>query len=216
MGLKTYQEIVDEIVYEVYGGIPSNDRAISDQFVLRKINNWIAEAAVKSAFGTYNLDAIVEADDIFRITYTGLMLTTDTATGLKTTAMPAQPVGIPSMRSFNVFPPAQYGGRASTLFKPIYASEVSRIRSQARIRKVFYWQENGLLWFIDSFSIMASYTSVNLSLVTSGVYSLTANINLPDDMIHAMKLSIVPELNNMKTVADIDTEPAAQSPEARQ
>jgi hypothetical protein len=214
MGMKTYQQVIDEIVYELYAGLPGNDRSISDNFVLRKVNNFIAEAAMKSAFGTNNLDAVVEADDSFRLTYP-LTLSVDTSTGLKTVPMPASPVGIPSMRSYIVYPPAQYGGRASTLFKPIYASEVSRIRSQPRIRKVFYWNEDGNLWFIDSFQIMNSYNNVNLSLVTSGVYDLTAFLNVPDDMIHAMKVSILPELRAMKTVMDTDPLPAADNPQPR-
>lgn len=215
MGMKTAQQIVDELVYETYGGLVSNDRSISDNFVLRKVNNFIAEAAIKSAFQTNNVDMVVEADDVFRLTYTGLALTVDTVTGLKNTPLPANPVGLPSMRSFIVYPPAMFGGRGSTLFKPIYASEVSRMRSQPRIRKVFYWEENGAVWFMDSFQIMSAYNSINMSLVTAGVYNLTSIMNLPDDMFHAMKVSILPELRQMRMVQDTDPLPAQDSPQPR-
>lgn len=214
MAFKTKQAVVDEIAYELYGGLPPNDRSISDNFILRKLNNRIAEAAVKSAFGANNLDSIVEADDAFRLTFT-LTLTVDTNTGLKNTPMPANPVGLPSMRSFIVYPPANFGGRASALFKPIYASEVSRMRSQPKIRKVFYWEENGYLWFIDRFQIMASYNAVNMSLVTSGANNLTDILNLPDDMISGIKMLIIPELRQMLALQDTDPLPPQDAPEAR-
>jgi hypothetical protein len=215
MALKVKQELVDEIIYEVYGGIPTNDRAISDNFVCRLLNNKIAEAAVKSAFGSYNLDGTVEADGIFRLTYTGLSLTTDTISGLKYFPLPAQPVGLPSNRSFIVYPPSQRGGRLSGMFKIISASEAIYIRSLPGIRKVFGFEENGNMYFIDAYQIMATYNSLNLSVVTSGANDLTAFVNLPDDLIAGIKMILVPQLKQMLKLQDDTPLPVADSPEPR-
>ena len=57
---------------------------------------------------------------------------------------------------------------------------------------------------MDLFNIISVYTSVNLSLVTSGVYSLTSNLNLPDDMIVEMKAAILPDLRNMRVTEDVN------------
>lgn len=215
MALKTKQEIVDEIVYECYGGIPTNDRTISDNFVLRELNNIIAESAVKSAFGTYNLDGVVASDDIFTLTYSNIPLLTDTNTGNKYFTHPAQPVGIPSKRAMTIFPPANRGGVMSSIFKPLMRGEVTKVRSLPSIKKVFHYTEDGNEYFIDNFQIMSTYNTVNLSIVTSGANDLNAFLNMPDDMINAAKMAIVPRLRQMMGIADITPLPVADSPQPR-
>ena len=214
MALKTKQAIVDEIAYELYGGLPSNDRAVSDNFIVRKLNNKIAESAVKSAFGTYNLDGVVEADDIFRLTYSNLTLSTD-ADGIKYFALPAQPVGIPSQRSIHVYPPAMRGGRQSSIFKMIPSSQVTKVRSLPPVKKVFCFVENGNVKFIDSFQIMATYSTVNLSIISSGANDLTAFLNMPDDMINQIKAEILQDLRPMISLRDTDPLPPQDSPQPR-
>lgn len=202
MALKTKQEVVDEIVYEVYIGPRPNNAIISDAFVCRLLNNKIAEAAVKSAFGSYNLDGTVTPDGIFRLTYTSLSLSTDAITFVKYCPLPTQPVGLPSNRSFEIFPTANRGGVQSNLFKMIDRSQVSKVRSLPSIRKVFCYVDNGNMNFVDSAGILTSYSSINMSVVSSGANDLTAMLNLPDDMITEVKMAIVPELRQMLGVAD--------------
>lgn len=216
MSLRTKLEIVQEILYEVYGGINTNDTTISEAFVVRKLNNRIAEAAVKSAFGEYNLDGTVESDDIFRLTYTNLSLSVDANNGLKYFIIPAQPVGLPSQRSFIVYPPANRGGRMSSIFKPISASSVTKVRSLPSVKKVFNYVENGSMYFIDNYQIMATYNTVNLSIVTAGANDLSAFLNMPDDMISAIKMLIVPELRAMIGLTDVTPLPPQDAPKPRQ
>lgn len=214
--LKTKLQVCDEILQEVYGGPYTNDTTISLAFVCRKLNNRIAEAAVKSAFISNNLDGIVEADDIFRLTYTNLTLSTDTNDGLKYFALPAQPIGLPSNRSFTIYPPAMRGGRASNIFKMINASDVGKTRSLPAIKKVFCFVENGVMKFVDAFQMMSTFTSVNLSVVSSGANDLTAFLNLPDDMVVGIKMLIVPELREMISMQDTTPIPQQDSPKPRQ
>lgn len=215
MGLRTKQQIVDEIVYEVYSGIPTNDRTISDAFVVRKLNNRIAEAAIKSAFGAYNLDGCVCVDDIFTLTYSNITLLTDTVTKNKYFTLPAQPIGLPSKRSMAIFPPANRGGVMSSIFKPIMRGEVSKVRDLPSIKKVFHYTEDGNEYFIDSFQIMATYDTVNLSITTAGANDLTAFLNLPDDMIAGIKSLIIPELKQMITLQDTTPLPPADRDQPR-
>lgn len=215
MALKTKQELVDEIIYEVYSGIPGNKRAISDNFVVRILNNHIAEAAVKSAFGNYNMDGIVAADDIFTLNYTGIPLLTDTASGNKYFTHPAQPVGLPSKRAMTIFPPVQRGGAMSSIFKGILRSDVTKVRDLPSIKKVFHYTENGNEYFIDNWQIMATYSAVNLSIVTSGANDLTAFVNMPDDMIAAVKMQCIQECRQMMALQDTSPLPPADTPQPR-
>jgi len=203
MALKTKQELVDEVIYEVYAGMPSNTRSISDNFVVRILNNHIAEAAVKSAYASNNLDGIVAADDIFTLTYT-MPLSTDTVTGNKYFAHPAQPVGLPNKRAMTIFPPKTRGGVMSSIFKGILRSDVTKVRSMPTIKKVFHYTENGNEYFLDTVpSIMSGYSSVNLSIVSSGANDLTAFVNLPDDMIASVKSLCIAECRQMLQLTDI-------------
>lgn len=215
MALRTKQAVVDEIVYESYAGLPTNDRTISDNFVLRLLNNRIAEAAVKSAFGTYNLDGIVAADDIFTLTFSNITLLTDDVTGNKYFPLPAQPVGLPSKRAITIFPTKMRGGVMASIFKPIMRGDVTKVRSLPNIRKVFHYTENGAEYFIDDFQIMATYSTVNLSIVSAGANDLTAFLNLPDDQISAIKMLIVPQLRGMMSIGDTTPLPAVDSPQPR-
>lgn len=194
MAIETKQGIVDEIVYELYDGLPPADKSISDQFVLRKVNNYIADAAIKSAFVTNNIDGITYADDIFRLTYTNLSLTLDTVYNLMYTALPALPVGLPRQRSFDVFATGAEPG----LFKMMSRGNYQRLKALPSLKKVFCFIENGRAYFDFSFvDPLTVVTAVNMAIVTSGALDLTAQVNLPDDMIHSLKTAIIAELRTM-------------------
>lgn len=215
MALTTKKEIVDEIRYQVYSGMPSNDASVSDNFVLRILNDKIASMAVKSAFGTYNLDGVVAADDIFRLTYSNLTLSTDANTGVKYVSLPIQPVGLPSNRSFEIYPPANRGGVQSSIFKMIRRDEATFVRSLPGIKKVFCYVDNGLMCFIDAFDITGTYTTINMSVITSGANDLNAFLNLPDDMILDVKSLVVSEIRGMLMLQDTTPIPPQDSPQPR-
>lgn len=215
MALVKKKEIVDEIAYELWAGIPSADRSISDNFILRKLNDRIAENAVKSAFGNYNLDGAVVADDIFRLTYTGIIVSLDNISGFYFFPLPAQPVGIPGERSFEIYPPANRRGVRSQIFKMIARSEATSVGALPGMRKVFCFVDNGNMCFIDNFQIMATYPTVNMSVVTSGANDLNAFLNLPDDMIASVKSLVLTDLRQMLGVMDNTPLPPMDSPQPR-
>ncbi len=215
MSLKTKKEIVQELLMEAYGGMPDNGAAISENFVLREVNNVLAELAIESAFGTYNLDGCVCADDIFFLTFSNLTLSTDANTGNKYFTHPAQPVGLPSKRAMQIYPPANRGGVMSSIFKPISRAEATKVRDLPKIRKVFHYTTDGNEYFIDSFGIMDSYTTINMDIVSSGANDLTAFLNLPDSMINKLKMLVLPRLRAMMSLTDTTPLPTADSPISR-
>lgn len=215
MALSTKKEIIDEIRYQTYGGMPSNDAAISEMFVLTMLNDSIAKAAVRSAFSTYNLDGVVAADDIFRLTYSNIQLLTDSISGTKYFQLPAQPVGLPRSRSYEIYPPANRGGVQSSIFKMIGREEATYVRSLPGIRKVFCYVDNGNMNLIDAFGITATYSTVNLSIVSAGASDINAFLNLPDDMVADIQNEIVADLRQMLGLQDTTPLPPADSPQPR-
>ncbi len=216
MSLRTKKEIVDEIRYEVYGGMPSVDAAISENFILRKLNNKIATSAMQQALGSYKMDGAVCVDDIFTLTYSDLTLTVDGVTGLKYFEIPSQPIGLPDNQSITVFPPKNRGGMMSDLFKKTTRKKWTMVRSLPSLKKVFHITENGREYFNDEFGIMQSYDSVNASIVTSGAQDLSAFLNLPDDMISQVKAECIAELRPMMGLADLTPIPAVDNPQPRE
>lgn len=200
MAIPTRLSVVQEILYEAYNGMPPNDASISENFVLRKVNNWIAQEAVKSAYGTTNIDGITYADDIFNLQFNNITLIDDAIYGIKKITLPALPVGLPRQRSFNV----SSTGINPTLFKPIGRFEYQRIHSLPAMGKVYYFVEADSMYFDLSFATkfnkLLSISTVNLVITTSGALDLSASLNLPDDMIENMKSAIVMELRMMMGV----------------
>jgi hypothetical protein len=171
--------------------------------------------AVKSAFGSYNLDGCVCADDIFRLTYTNISVTLDSTSGYYSFALPAQPVGIPGERSFEIYPPANRGGAQSTMFKMIARSEVQFIRSLPGIKKVFCFVDAGNMCLIDSYNITPTYPTLNMSVISSGANDLNAFLNLPDDMIREIQDNVVAQCRKMLMLQDTNPLPPQDSPQPR-
>lgn len=216
MALRIKRDIVQEILMEIYGGIPSVDAAISENFVLRKLNNKIATSAMLQAMGSYKMDGVVCIDDIFTLTYTDLALTLDAANGLKYFIIPSQPIGIPNNQSITVFPPVTRGGMLNDIFKPTKRSKLTMVRSLPNLKKVFHFTENGREYFNDEFGIMATFITVNASIITSGAQDLTAFLNLPDDMISAVKAECIAELRPMMGLVDSVPLPVSDNPQPRE
>lgn len=216
MALKTKKEVCDEIRIEVYAGEPSNDASISLNFILRKLNDKTAAYALKSATLNYQVDGYFEADDIFRMTFTNLNLTQDTFTGVKYTPLPVQPAVLPRGRSFEVFPTAQMGGIQSSLFKMIGRDEVTYVRSLPGLKKVYCFEDSGNMNFVDANGILDYYTNINISVVTGGMNNLTDYLNLPGDMIDAIKREIVADCRAMLGIKDTTPLPMADAPQPRE
>lgn len=215
MALVTKREIVQEVLYQLFGGMQSNQSAISENFVLRLLNDRIAEAAIKSAFASYNLDGCVCADDIFNLTYSNLTLLTDSANGLKYVVLPTQPVGLPSSRAFNVYPPKNRGGIQQSTFKPISRGEVTYVRSLPGIKKIFHFVESGRMYIVDNYNLAQYFPTLNMTVTSSGANNLTDTLNLPDDMISSVKMLIIQDCKQMLMLSDSTPLPPSDSPEPR-
>lgn len=215
MAMRTKKEIVQEILYELFGGIPSVDASISENFVLRKLNNKIASSAVQQTLLGYKLEGVYGELDIFTLTFTGLALSTNANTGLKYVDLPVQPIYTPLNQSITVFAPAPRGGMLNDLFKPTTRRKLTMVRSLPNLKKVYYFVENGQVIFEDEWQIMATFTSVGMSIVTSGTNDLLSFLNLPDDAIDLVKKECLLELRGMMQLSDTTPLPVADTPQPR-
>lgn len=196
MALQTKLQLVQEILYETYGGITSTDVRLSERFVLTKVNNKIASLAVVNAYGLTNVEGITYADDIFYISFNDIPVLDDTHSGFKYFVLPAQPIGLPRERSFSIYPPknGSCSGMDSTLFKMMPRHEVQRRKSLPKINKVFCFVQDGkmMIDIPDSMPLL-EIDALNL-VIASADGGLNSTLNLPQDMIDTLKTSIVKEL----------------------
>lgn len=195
--IRTNSELVQEIIFEVYSGFPSNVQRLDERFVLRKINEVKAHIAKVNAFESNNAEGITVPDGSFYKHYTGLTLVADTVfNGLKYVVLPAMPVGLPRVRSIIVSPPAATGGLKSGKFRPIHISEIQLINSLPSVpNTIFYCQaDDRLLFASKENALINAYTTVNAMIVTSGGVDMDDTINMSDDSIFALKQIVIPQL----------------------
>lgn len=198
--IQTKKQIVQEVLYEAYGGITSSDVRISERFVLTKLNNKIAAAAVQNAYQNKNVEGITYTDDSFYITYTDIPVQYDGNTGYKYFDLPSQPIGLPRQRSFNIYPSfndLSCTGLESTLFKIMPRNEVQRMNSLPVINKVYCFQkDNKIFMKIPKTMPLLNPTLVNLD-IASVDGGLDSEVNMPQDVIDPIKKSIVAELRQI-------------------
>lgn len=194
--IKTKLEFVQEVLYEVYGGITSADDRISERFVLTKVNDKIAARAVVDAHLLTNLEGITYANDMFYVSFKNLALTMDEASGYKFLPLPAHPIGLPRNRSFIVYPPTRgnCAGMDSTLFKPVALPDVARLNSFPCFGKIFFFIKDGKMFF----KMPKSKTGIDISEVCIDMASASGGLETimtaPQDMLDAIKMELVKEL----------------------
>ena len=196
MAIRTGKDFVQEVLYELYGGITGDDSRISERFVLTKLNDQIASLAVINAYTNNNLEGVTYADDYFYTTFSNITVSTDTAgTGLKYALLPSHPISLPSERQYRVYPVAARGGISSTTFKMIKAGALQRVISQPKMKKVYCFVQDGKMNFYVSptLSPLFELNAINITMATAAV-GMDTDLNLPQDMIALAKKNILAEL----------------------
>lgn len=194
MATKTGRAFVQEVLYELYGGITAENR-LSERFVLTKLNDQIASLCVINAYQNNNLEGITYADDQFYTAFKNLPVTESATTGLKYTPLPSHPISLPSERQYRIFPVAARGGIKSTVFKMIKAGALQRVLSQPALKKVYCFVEDGNMNFYIPPTMPAIFQldAINISMATSAV-GMDTPVTLPQDMIALAKKNILAEL----------------------
>lgn len=194
--IQTKRQIVQEALYEAYGGITSTDVRISERFVLTKLNNKIAAAGTINAFQNKNLEGVTYLNDTFYSTYNDLPVTDDTHTGFKKIDLPALPIGVPSQRSISLYPPKtnKCNGMNSTMFVMMPREQVRRSNNLPKTKTVYCFEQDGTIQMIipDTLPLLEVGT-MNLVMATSDG-GLDSKANIPPDMLDPIKKELVAEL----------------------
>jgi hypothetical protein len=196
MSVKTKKEFCQEVLYEVYGGMPPSDARITERFVLTKLNDTIANFALVNAYEKTNLEGITYADDTFYVRFNNVALSDDSASGDKVATLPSMPVGLPSQRSITITP-ANVNSDPS-LIKMIERHEVARMKSSSRrnpVKNIYMWiVGNKLYGYINKNMFpLLELPAINLDIATADG-GLTSDLNMPQGMIATAKTNIVAEL----------------------
>jgi len=193
MAIQTKLALVQEIRYEVYGGEPPIEATLSENFVLRRLNNEIADFAYRQALQNSNIEGIMYADDIFNITYGAVPLTLDSIYGLYTAKLPAIPLGLPRNRALQIFPSTP----DKTLFKPINRSEYMQMLSLPKLKKVYYFVENNSVYFdCSGMNPLFVMQPVNMTITTPGALDMDEELHMPAEAIKTIKNTLVPILKS--------------------
>lgn len=195
MAIKTNKEFCQEVLYEVYGGMPPSDARITERFVLTKLYDQIANLATVNAFANNNIEGVTYADDVFYVAFNSLALTDDAPTGYKVLTLPAMPVGLPSQRSLRLTPTSPVCDEQRAMIKMMPAGNVQRMHSLPPVRKVFAFVQGSKLFFYINPKMfpLLELSTVNLTMATAAT-GLDGELNMPQDMIMTAKTRIVAEL----------------------
>lgn len=195
MAIKLGKEFVQEVLYELYGGITGDESRISERFVLTKLNDQIASLAVINAYQNNNLEGVTYADDFFYTTFANIAVTADPISGLKCALLPSHPISLPSERQYRVYPVAARGGISSTTFKMIKAGALQRVISQPKMKKVYCFTDSSKMYFYipNTLSALFELNAINITMATSAV-GMDTPLNLPQDMIDLAKANILKAL----------------------
>lgn len=195
MALKTNKEFCQEVLYEVYGGIPPSDARPTERFVLTKVNEKIAASMMVNAYANTNIEGVTYADDIFYVSYNNIEVSADSASGYLTATLPVLPTALPSQRSITVSPSNPTTDEQETLIKMSSRANVKKLRSLPPVKKVFAFLESGKIKFYVNAAMfpLLSLTSVNLT-IAAAAGAMSDAINAPADMLESIKLKLVQEL----------------------
>lgn len=191
MAIQTKIEIVQEILYEIYGSLPPEEATLSENFVLRRLNNEIAAYAYNQALVNGKLDGVISADDLFNITFSNISASLDPVFGLMKAFLPATPIGLPSVRAVQIFP----SNGDFTQFKPINRSQYNQMASLPRMNKVYYFiEDNAILLDTKGMNPLYVLKPFNMTLTTPGALDMDAPINMSAEALKSIKTVLVQEL----------------------
>jgi len=197
MALKTKRAVCQEILYEVYGGMPPSDARITERFVLTKLNDQQATHTLLNAYNNSNLEGITYADDIFYVTYNQIPLVDDAMTGYRTATLPALPSSLPSQRAFDIIPTSPVCDAQRTMIKMMERHEVQRMHSLPPVKKVFGFVNNGKIYFYINPKMfpLLELNSINLTIATPDG-GMDSFLNMPADAVASAKKNIIADLRN--------------------
>jgi hypothetical protein len=201
----TRQQLIEQILRDVYGGQPTDDAAITPNLVNQLINQGIGVAIKQNYKEALQLDNIGYVNNSFYITYKGLNITQD-ENFLWKADLPQIPIAI-----------GQNEGVSNIVLKdttdkivginliPLNMNQRSYASSMKTIPfATLYYIEGGSIYILSSLTL--SKYKVSVTMVSGGdSTNLFGKLNVPDDYIPVIVGFVTQALLNQRKIPQDQT-----------
>jgi len=178
----TRQQLIEQILREVYGTQPSDDSSITYNLVNQYINQGIGIAVRQSYKDSIQLEGIGYVNNSFYTTFKGLPISQD-ENFLWKVSLPQIPIAIGQNEGISNLKIKDSGGLVGIDCVPLTINQKSYASSMRTIpNRILYYTEGGTAYLLSTL-ILSPYT-VSLTLISGGDSSnLSSQLNVPDDYI---------------------------------
>ena len=178
----TRQNLIEQIVREVYGTQPSDDAAITYNLVNQYINQGIGMAVKQNYKDAIQLDGVGYVNNSFYTTFKGLAISQDEQFLWKMT-LPQVPIAVGTNEGVSNVRLKDSNGLVGIDCIPLGINQKSYASSMRTIpNRILYYTEGNTAYFLST-QILSQYTAT-VTLISGGDSSnLSSQLNIPDDYI---------------------------------
>jgi hypothetical protein len=178
----TRLQLIRRILRQIYGGQPSVDSNITDNFVNHWLHDAFAFAAKKNYTENNALEGVEFVNNSFYTTFSGLTLTTAvTEDFCYVFTLPNMPVGVGSNFGIGTVKFMDTNGNISQDAIPINMNQVGYFRNMKPIpNKILYWSEGNTV-FVKSILDLTSDKAIVKMISSGDDTNLNSTINVPED-----------------------------------
>lgn len=178
----TRQQLIEQILREVYGAQPSDDSAITYNLVNQYINQGIGMAVKQNYKDNIQFDGVGYVNNSFYTTFKGLAISPDELNLWKIT-LPQVPMGVGTNEGVATFRLKDLNNLNGIDCIPLAINQKSYATSMRAIpnRTLYYTEGNSA--YIISTNVLIGYT-VTVTIISGGdSANLSSILNVPDDYI---------------------------------
>jgi hypothetical protein len=178
----TRQQLIEQILRQVYGGQPSDDSAITYNLVNQYINQGIGLAVKQNYKDSIQLDGVGYVNNSFYTTFKGLTITKD-ENFLWKIVLPEVPMGIGHNEGMANLRLKNSTNDVSLDCLPLSTNQKGYVQTMKNIpNKVLYYVEGSNALILSSLTL-SQYTA-SVTLISGGdSTNLSSTLNVPADYI---------------------------------
>jgi hypothetical protein len=178
----TRRTLIEQILRQVYGGMPSDDATITPNLVNVYVNQGIGLAVKMNMKENVQIDGISYVNNSFYTTYKGLEVAEDERFLYKI-ELPQLPLGIGTSAGISTLKFKSEDNEVSLPCIPMSASQTTFHQTMRPIpNKILFYSQGSSLYVISTLPLY-DYTAT-VSMVSGGdSTNLDSELNVPDDYI---------------------------------
>jgi hypothetical protein len=188
----TRQQLIEQILREVYGGQPSDDASITPNLVNQYINQGIGLAVKQNYKEAIQLDGVGYVNNSFHTTFKGLAISKDENFLWKLT-LPEVPMGVGQNEGVSNLRLKNGDGQISLDCIPLSINQKGYASTMKTIpNKLLYYTEGSTAYILSTLTL-SQYTAT-ATLISGGDSSLTSTLNVPADYIPTITAYVIQAL----------------------